>query len=191
LNDGQNPVWHRPQAISFAAVLLLHAGALYAVTRAVDYAPPAISVPITISLAPATEIKRADPKPVRKIAKAPSPQVATPERVVETPPESDQPSQAQVTPPDHEAADLNNPKILYPKLSERLREQGPVTLKVFINPDGSARDVSVLKSSGYSRLDDAARAAAERMRYKPARQGNHTIGSWYSFTVRFTLDKKG
>ena len=44
----------------------------------------------------------------------------------------------------------------YPPLSEQLGEQGTTELKVAIGPDGVPTDVSVFKSSGSLRLDDAA-----------------------------------
>ena len=44
----------------------------------------------------------------------------------------------------------------YPILSRRAGEEGKVTLRFTLAPDGTAQDVSVVESSGHSRLDRAA-----------------------------------
>jgi TonB family protein len=53
----------------------------------------------------------------------------------------------------------------YPYLARRLRQQGTVRLRIEVLPDGSVGSVSVLKSSGYPALDDAARRAAGKWRF--------------------------
>jgi TonB family protein len=53
----------------------------------------------------------------------------------------------------------------YPYLARRLRQQGTVCLRIEVLPNGSVGSVSVLKSSGYPALDDAARRAAGKWRF--------------------------
>jgi protein TonB len=80
-----------------------------------------------------------------------------------------------------------NPQPDYPLL---LRDQGVggvVWLRVWVEPDGSARNVSLLKGSGYRLLDEAALRAVRSWRFIPARRGEHTLASWVEFPIRFSL----
>ncbi|HKQ30097.1 MAG TPA: TonB family protein [Burkholderiales bacterium] len=177
----------RQSAACFGAVLLLHAAALYAVIHESNVVPPVISVPLSVSFATA-------PTPVKRKAETPKPiptpaisHVAIAEPEPERPSAKDEPEPPQVTAARHDAAYLNNPEPAYPSLSRRLGEQGRVWLRVFVNPDGSAREVQVRTSSGHVRLDRAAKQAAERWKFVPARNGSVAVGAWVEFTINFTL----
>ena len=52
-----------------------------------------------------------------------------------------------------------------------MREQGTVVLLIHISPAGSPQGVDVQQSSGFKRLDDAARDAVQRWRFLPGGQG--------------------
>jgi TonB family protein len=68
---------------------------------------------------------------------------------------------------------------VYPYLSVQLREQGTTTLAFTITKEGTVRDITVAKSSGYPRLDDAAVACAAEWRYRPAaRKGKYVDAPW-------------
>jgi protein TonB len=56
---------------------------------------------------------------------------------------------------------------LYPEMSKRLQEEGPVELAVEVGKDGSLRQVRITKSSGYERLDQAALAAVRQWTFTP------------------------
>jgi protein TonB len=58
-------------------------------------------------------------------------------------------------------------EIFYPRLSKDIGEQGIVGVQLFINENGEVRSVSVVKSSGFSRLDNAATQLASRIRFRP------------------------
>lgn len=47
-------------------------------------------------------------------------------------------------------------EVEYPKISRRLGEEGRVTLSFSVSDDGEIKDVKVIHSSGFSRLDEAA-----------------------------------
>jgi protein TonB len=66
-----------------------------------------------------------------------------------------------------EVAYLEPPAPKYPPESRRSGEEGLVVLKVLINETGRAARVDVERSSGYARLDAAARAAVERALFRP------------------------
>ena len=85
------------------------------------------------------------------------------------------------------AAHLSNPAPVYPRQSQRRREQGTVMLEVLILADGSVADVRVKESSGYARLDKAALEAVAQWRYVPASQGDKTIDYWHMQPVVFSL----
>ena len=101
------------------------------------------------------------------------------------------PAAATVIPPDIEAAYLDNPRPKYPVLSRRLGEQGRVLLRVFVDADGRAHDVQVHGSSGFARLDGAAKEAVEHWQFTPARQRGGAVGAWVVVPVSFTLNREG
>lgn len=81
----------------------------------------------------------------------------------------------------------NNPPPAYPAL---LREQGVggvVWLRARVERDGSARDIELLRGSGYRLLDEAALNAVQRWRFIPAQEGNETFATWVEFPIRFRL----
>lgn len=55
----------------------------------------------------------------------------------------------------------------YPIESRRKREQGIVALAIVLDFDGSVESIDIAQSSGFPRLDDAARDAVKRWRWKP------------------------
>jgi protein TonB len=185
----------RHSAVALGAVLALHAAALYAVVRTSDAVLPSVSVPLTISFATASEPVRATPKTAPPKPKRQPIPVQTsvaeplPEPVAhETPPAPEQPAPPQVVPPRFDAAYLNNPIPAYPSISRRLGEHGRTLLRVFVEADGSAREVHVHASSGYPRLDRAARAAVERWQFSPAREGERAVGAWVVVPILFSLN---
>jgi protein TonB len=198
-----------PPAVSAAVSLSLHAAALYAVLHGAEPRPPAVSVPLTISLGTASEPMPATRRPAPPQPKprprqpppqaatpaalpAPAPEPAAPELPAEaasthTPPAAEQPAPPAVRAPRFDAAYLNNPVPAYPPLSRRLGEQGRVLLRVYVRPDGRAREVHVYASSGHTRLDRAAREAVEHWQFLPARRGDEPVGAWVLVPVFFTL----
>lgn len=94
---------------------------------------------------------------------------------------------APVIPPRVDAAHLNNPVPAYPPLSRKLGEQGQVVFDIYILADGTVGEIKLKTSSGFSRLDAAAREAVQRWRYVPARRGDVAIAFWYAQPVSFSL----
>jgi protein TonB len=82
---------------------------------------------------------------------------------------------------------LDNPKPVYPQASRRAGEQGTVSLRVHVSVEGSVLAVETARSSGFSRLDDAARDAVSRWRFIPARRGENAVDSWVVVPVTFQL----
>ncbi|MDR2261541.1 MAG: energy transducer TonB [Azoarcus sp.] len=86
-----------------------------------------------------------------------------------------------------DAGYLHNPKPPYPKMSKSLHEEGTVTLRAYVLPNGSAEKVEIKRSSGSARLDEAARAAVAKWRFEPARQGNEPVSSWVLIPFTWSL----
>jgi protein TonB len=80
---------------------------------------------------------------------------------------------------------LNNTKPVYPERSRELNEEGVTTLKVRVGADGRALEVSVSRSSGYRRLDQAATDAVSRWRFVPAKRRGKPVESELTVPVRF------
>ncbi|HEX6637335.1 MAG TPA: TonB family protein [Steroidobacteraceae bacterium] len=59
------------------------------------------------------------------------------------------------------------PAPVYPRESSRRREFGTVLLRVVVDSDGHAAQIRVERSSGYERLDVAARQAVEKALFRP------------------------
>jgi len=66
-----------------------------------------------------------------------------------------------------DVAYLEAPQPKYPPESRRSGEQGLVVLRVLINEIGNVARIDIERSSGHSRLDDAACAAVKRARFRP------------------------
>jgi TonB family protein len=166
--------------IALGFVILLHIAGLYTITRVSDIQMPAVSVPLMISFAlsePVQEKLKAKPKP--------KPQVMTEEAPSEQKPVEE--SKPQVIPPRFDVAHLDNPVPAYPALSQRLGEQGQVVLRVYVTPEGMAGQVQIHNSSGYPRLDRAAKETVERWKFMPARQGDESVGAWVLIPIPYIL----
>lgn len=76
----------------------------------------------------------------------------------------------------------------YPAISIRLVEQGVVSIKYLVQPDGSVGDCAITKSSGHSRLDDAACTMVKRRwKFKPATQAGKPVAEYLLADVKFQL----
>lgn len=99
----------------------------------------------------------------------------------------EQAAPATVTQPRFDADYLNNPKPAYPAMSKRLGEEGQVLLRVLVGQEGGAEQIEVLRSSGFTRLDEAARAAVSKWRFVPAKVGSNATQAWVQVPVTFEL----
>ncbi len=157
------------------------------------------AITITISAAkPAEEVPPEKPK--LKAPEAPSlmrmPDVIAPPitnmTILAAPPAPTKVSEAKpvesdTTPPRFDADYLNNPGPVYPNMSRRLRETGTVELRVRVSIAGLPMDVTVAKSSGYARLDDAALSAVRKWKFDPAQRGGAAVEDWVIVPLAFRL----
>ena len=88
--------------------------------------------------------------------------------------------------------------VKYPKLSgnqppnypEKMRQrgiEGKVKLKVLVTSKGLVEELKVISSSGYSKLDQAAKKSVIEWRFDPATKEDQAIASWIIIPIRFKL----
>ncbi len=127
-------------------------------------------------------------KTAEVVKAAPLPEPVKPVEVPKQEPRKAEPApEAAVTAPQYEADYLNNPAPVYPQMSRRLRETGTVVLRVLVAADGKPQSIDIQKSSGYSRLDEAARMAVRKWTFVPSRRGDEKLAGWVNFPVVFNL----
>ncbi|MCE9673084.1 energy transducer TonB [Myxococcus stipitatus] len=78
-------------------------------------------------------------------------------------------------------------KIPYPEEARRAGVEGTVSLSITIDPEGRVVDVKVLSGPGYG-LEQAARDAIKRFRFKPAIKGGEAVSTTMKYAYTFLLD---
>ena len=76
----------------------------------------------------------------------------------------------------------------YPSASRRLEEEGTVHLRFLVGADGKVIQSEVEKSSGYKRLDEAARAGLSRCQFRPATVDGKPEQAWASMRYTWRLE---
>ncbi len=75
----------------------------------------------------------------------------------------------------------------YPKGSRQRGEQGDVVVEMMVNPQGEVDEATVVSSSGFVELDEAALRAVRFAKFTPARSGGETVASIARITLAFKL----
>ena len=171
-------------------------------------APPAAApAPPPARQAPPKTVVRPPPKP--KLVATPAP--APPSPPLETPaaPVPSAPSAAAesapataTTPQPQQSATPAQPKTIsagvqylqppqpeYPLQSRRIGESGRVILRALVNPQGHAERIEVQQSSGFVRLDAAAREAVARALFKPYTEDGRAVAVFVIVPISFRLDQ--
>ena len=76
----------------------------------------------------------------------------------------------------------------YPSASRRMEEEGTVTLKFLIGADGKVLQADVEKSSGFTRLDEAARNALSKCQFRPGTVDGKPEQSWSTIQYKWRLE---
>lgn len=84
---------------------------------------------------------------------------------------------------------LEPPAPLYPRASRRLGESGLVVVRVFVDADGRPRQLQILQSSGFVRLDEAALEGVRQARFKPPTDNGRPTAGWARIPIPFELEK--
>ena len=101
-------------------------------------------------------------------------------------------AQTSPTPPPAETANMAVSKRVdpvYPAQSRRDGEEGSGVFRVLVDASGHPAEVSVLKSSGFPKLDEAAVNAIHKWMFKAAVQDGKTVQSWTRVQVTFKLNQ--
>jgi protein TonB len=75
----------------------------------------------------------------------------------------------------------------YPRISRQRGEEGTVVLSVEVLANGTAGNISVITSSGYRRLDNAALKAARQTVFTPARRLGNAVSAITELSYSFEL----
>jgi len=151
--------------------------------------PPKNLPPPPPSYVPPVDIQVATPPPVNAIAAVSNtPQPAAPPSPL--PVQMSAPP-APPAPPVQTAAVISASsceKPEYPSASKRLEEEGTVQLKFLVGVDGKVMESAIEKSSGFRRLDEAARAGLSKCQFKPATVDGKPQQSWASMKYTWRLE---
>ena len=172
----------------------------FAIAPAPVVTPPPPPVPMPVPPQPVQPVPA--PEPV-KVVIAPTPEpVAIPPPPTPIVPAKPQPPRPpappKASPVKEEASaskgaiqaqpdELHNEPPEYPEESRAAREQGTVILRVEVTAAGEPANVSILKSSGYFRLDQAARHAVQHWKFHPATTAGISVSSEADVPVHFKL----
>ena len=148
--------------------------------------PPPVTPPANVpppAYVPPAEVPApvAPAKAIAAVSSSPAP--PNPAPVVAVPPSAPAPAAA---PPARTVAGVNMAqcdKPEYPSASKRLEEEGTVALRFLVGVDGKVIQSDIEKSSGYKRLDEAARAGLSRCQFRPATVDGKPEQSWT--TIRY------
>ena len=153
--------------------------------------PPKNLPPPPPAYVPPAEIQVAAPPPVNAIAAvsntpqpvAPPSPSPSPLPVQSTPQPASPPVQTAAV---ISAASCEKPD--YPSASKRLEEEGTVQLKFLVGVEGKVIESAIEKSSGFRRLDEAARAGLSKCQFKPATLDGKPQQSWASLRYTWRLE---
>ena len=76
---------------------------------------------------------------------------------------------------------------VYPPRSIELGQQGEVMVRVRLEPDGSAAEITLWRSSNFPLLDRAALTAVRGWHFLPALRDGRPVAAWVEIPVRFHL----
>jgi protein TonB len=136
--------------------------------------PPEVSVDLAIDTGPTTAISN-----------------ATSERPTAPPPPAAPAPAAHTTvktPPSTSGKGARTSLPEYPPASRRAGEAGTVQLRCYVSEQGRCTEVSVVKSSGFEKLDEAAVKEVQRnWKFVPGKEDGKPVAMWHTFAVTFRL----
>ncbi len=194
---------------SIALVVLLHVILLWAIqsglaTKVVQVAKVVVQAELISEVTPSLPPPPA-PKPPEPAPKTPPPAPTAPVVTTPSPAAIQLPAAppvaapvAPAAPPAPAAPAVRTSAVIqagatcakpdYPSASRRLEEEGTVTLKFLIGVDGRVIQAEVEKTSGFQRLDEAARNALSKCQFKPGTVDGKPEQSWASIKYTWRLE---
>ena len=147
------------------------------ITPPPSYVPPAETPVVTAPAAQAIAAVSSTPPPTPAPPAPASPSAAAP---------------SKPSPPVRTAAGVSTgvtcEKPEYPAASRRMEEEGTVSLRFLVAVDGKVIQSEIEKSSGYKRLDEAARAGLSKCQFRPATVDGKPEQAWASIKYTWRLE---
>jgi protein TonB len=81
----------------------------------------------------------------------------------------------------------NEVKIPYPESARAAQIEGTVQLRIVVDADGHVVDIRVISGPGYG-LDEAAREALKRFKFRPAMKGGEAVSTAITYKYTFILN---
>ncbi|NKF22338.1 energy transducer TonB [Solimonas marina] len=202
---GQKPNQSR-RFFGIGAVIVFHVVLIWALVnglarKAIELLPPPIETKIIKEVKPPDEPPPPPPPP--KLDTPPPPFVPPPEINIATPPPTNTitvQDKAPTPPPPKPAPPKAPPSFPlkvtgkgcrapeYPPISQRLGEEGSVVLQLKVGVDGKVTDSRIQTSSGYNRLDEAARKALSLCQFQPAIVDGQKVPAWGALKYTFRAE---
>jgi len=82
---------------------------------------------------------------------------------------------------------ITNPHPPYPFIARKKGIQGKLILEVFVNEDGSVKNVRISQSSGYEILDKVSKMTIEKWIFIPAKKSGQAVKDNILVPIRFIL----
>jgi protein TonB len=205
-------VWQRAKRfVTFAPIVLLHVGFFYALQSGMAQHVATLPAAVFATLIqPEATHKAPPPAPVKTVAPlkptVPTivpvtvPDIVTPSIAAPAAAAKESTAAAPAAPTQPVAAMPAQPKTIssveylqppqpeFPSMSRRMGEQGKVLLRILVNEKGRAERIDIQHSSGFARLDEAARAAAARALFKPYIEDGKAMSVYVVVPIGFQLD---
>ena len=153
----------------------------------VSIPPPQVSPPDAFTVPVPSKIIPALPSPPPVASSLPSKVPAKPHPIHQA--ATAAPSNASKGAVEAQPDDLHNDPPVYPDESRMAHEEGVVILRVEVTASGEAASVSLKQSSGFFRLDQAARQAVRHWRFHPGMVAGVPVPSEADVPVHFKLER--
>ena len=147
--------------------------------------PKPTPTPLPVADAPSQQVAEA-PAPAEPAPPAPAPPTAAPAPQAAAPAQG-KPTMALTAPKNVSHLDCNIVQPDYPMLSKRRGETGVAYVHFVVGLTGKLENIELKKSSGYSRLDDAALAAMRSSACKPYMEDGQPVRAAYTQPFDFSL----
>jgi protein TonB len=204
--------WQRAKRFAtFAPIVLLHVGLFYALQSGMAQHVTTLPAAVFATLIqPETSHEAPPPAPVKTVSPPRptvptivpiavpdivTPSITTPAAAAKEPAAAAPAAQTQlvaaasIQPKTISSVEyLQPPQPEYPSMSRRMGEQGKVMLRILVNEKGRAERIDIQHSSGFARLDEAARAAAARALFKPYIEDGKAMPIYVVVPIGFQLD---
>ena len=148
--------------------------------------PPSLRMPTAPRLQMPLIAPEPSPSPSPLVAQAIAPPPPAPEAAATA--EAALPAAPRLLPPSA-VQFLVPPAPVYSRISTRMRESGKALVRVFIDEQGLPRNVQLVASTGFARLDDSALAAVRNARFKPYLENGVAVAGWASIPIEFELPR--